>query len=80
MNAQDLARYWRRRPFVPFRLVLDDERTMDIQHPQLMMVCKEDVVVGIQASDAPAFVCEEVLTFPLSSIRKIEPIPTSASA
>ena len=80
MNAQDLSRYLRQRPFVPFRIHLDDGRTIDIRHPELMMLGKRTAVIGTPAADETIPVFEELFTVSLSHIVTIEPIHPETKA
>ena len=80
MNAQNLSRYLKQQPFVPFRIHLDDGRTIDIRHPELMMLGKRTSVVGTPAADETIPVFEEWFNVSFLHIETVEPIHTETKA
>jgi hypothetical protein len=51
MTADALFARLRRRPFVPFRLILSSGTTYDILHPEMLFVSKSGVTVAIYDKD-----------------------------
>lgn len=51
MTADALFARLRRRPFVPFRMILSSGTTYDILHPEMMFVSKSGVAVAIYDKD-----------------------------
>ena len=47
MTADALFARLRRRPFVPFRLILTSGTTYDVLHPEMLFVSKSGVTVAI---------------------------------
>ena len=47
MTAESLFARLRRRPFVPFRLILTSGTTYDILHPEMLFISKSGVTVAI---------------------------------
>ncbi len=47
MTADAVFARLRRRPFVPFRLILGSGTTHDISHPQMLFVSKSGMTVAI---------------------------------
>jgi hypothetical protein len=47
MTADAVFARLRRRPFVPFRLILSSATTYDILHPEMLFVSKSGVIVAI---------------------------------
>lgn len=47
MTAEAVFARLRRRPFVPFRLILSSGTTYDILHPEMLFVSKSGVTVAI---------------------------------
>lgn len=47
MTFEDLAMEVGHRPFVPFRIYLTDGGTFDIRHPELFMLGRRSVNIGI---------------------------------
>jgi hypothetical protein len=54
-TAHDIQEKVRRQPFRPLRIVSTSGPTYDIHHPDLIMVGKREVTVGIGAADEPGF-------------------------
>ena len=47
MRRDDLTEALRASPFRPFRLYVSDGSTYEIRHPEMLMVTRQSVVVGI---------------------------------
>jgi hypothetical protein len=47
MTADAVFARLRRRPFVPFRLILSSSTTYDVLHPEMLFVSKSGVTVAI---------------------------------
>lgn len=47
MTADALFARLRRRPFVPFRMILSSGTTYDVLHPEMLFVSKSGVTVAI---------------------------------
>ena len=47
MTADTLFARLRRKPFIPFRLILSSGTTYDIMHPEMMFVSKSGLTVAI---------------------------------
>lgn len=47
MTADAVFARLRRRPFVPFRLILSSETTYDVLHPEMLFVSKSGITVAI---------------------------------
>jgi len=43
----------RRRPFVPLRIVTSSGQTFDVFHPDLIMVGRRDITIGIASVEHP---------------------------
>jgi hypothetical protein len=53
MRPEDIPELLRRRPFRPFRLRLTDGRTYDVMHPEMAMVGRSWVEIGLARPDDP---------------------------
>jgi hypothetical protein len=53
MNVKDLQGAARRQPFEPFRLILTTGESYNIRHPDLIMVGRRSVIIGIASDSAP---------------------------
>ena len=51
MTADAVFARLRRRPFVPFRLILSSGTTYDILHPEMLFVSKSGITVAIYDKD-----------------------------
>jgi hypothetical protein len=51
MTADAVFARLRRRPFVPFRMILTSGTTYDILHPEMLFVSKSGVTVAIYDKD-----------------------------
>jgi hypothetical protein len=50
MTFDDLQEFVKRQPFSPFRIYLTDGTTFDVRHPELFMLGRRSVVVGVAAA------------------------------
>jgi hypothetical protein len=51
MHPDDLLARVRARPFVPFRLVVSEGGSYEVRHPDMIVVARRHVVVGVPAQD-----------------------------
>lgn len=51
MTADSLFARLRRRPFVPFRLILSSGTTYDITHPEMLFISKSGITLAIYDKD-----------------------------
>ncbi len=54
MTADTLFARLRRRPFVPFRLILSSGTTYDILHPEMLFVSKSGLTVALYDRSQPS--------------------------
>ncbi len=78
MRPEDVREFLRRRPFQPFRITLTDGRTYTVQHPDLAMVGRSTVAVGLPRENDPDPVYDRLVTISLLHIMEVEPLETSA--
>ena len=74
MRPEDVREFLRRQPFRPFRLTLTDGRTYDVMHPELAMVGRSWVQVGLARSGDPENIAERLISISLLHIMQIEPL------
>jgi hypothetical protein len=79
MPPQDLLNLLRQQPFQPFRIHLDDGRSFEVRHPDLLWVGRRVAVLGIPES-GPDRLLERHITLSLLHIVTIEPLDAAASA
>ncbi len=49
MRPEDIRDFLQRKPFQPFRLTLTDGRTYEVRHPEMAMVGRSSVAIGLPA-------------------------------
>jgi hypothetical protein len=79
MPAAELLRMLRQRPFVPFRIHLDDGTVYEVRHPELVMVSTATAHVYFPDPGQPGlFVSWEVVA--LRHVTRLEPMQVAASS
>jgi len=73
MRPEDVREHLETRPFEPFRLFLSDGKTFDIRHPDLCIVSRSAVYIGIPDPKTPG-VALRVAHCTLIHITRIEPL------
>ncbi|MGA2702239.1 MAG: hypothetical protein ABSH35_14235 [Isosphaeraceae bacterium] len=74
MRPEDVREFLKRQPFQPFRLTLTDGRSYDILHPELALVGRSWVGVGLARPGDPEGVADRLVTVSLLHIMQIEPL------
>jgi hypothetical protein len=77
MTVQAFRELLAQRPFKPFRLVMSSGQSYDVGHPEMAMLTKSDLLVGIGDTDdeVPA----EFKICSLLHVSAIEPLGSAAS-
>lgn len=75
MSPLDILEYTRRKPFVPFRLIVSDGSTYEVGHPDLCMVAQTTVTVGLPAAADHAPAADHLID--AFHIVKLIPLPRS---
>jgi hypothetical protein len=77
MTVQTFRELLTQRPFKPFRLVMSSGQTYDVGHPEMTMLTKSDILVGIGNTDegVPA----EFKICSLLLVSAIEPLGSATS-
>ena len=47
MRANEILKHTKKEPFRPFRVFVSDGATYDIRHPEMMMVGRSEVIIGL---------------------------------
>jgi len=79
MRPEDIRAFLTKKPFQSFRITLTDGRTYEVRHPELAMVGRSTVVVGLPAADDPEPVFDRFTWVSLLHIMQVEPIEYAAS-
>ena len=80
MRPEDLLNDLRKQPFQPLRLTLTDGRTYDVHHPELALVGRSIVLIGLERPGDPDPVFDRHVTVSLRHILQVEPIATAAAS
>jgi hypothetical protein len=78
MNAEDLRPLLNARPFVPFRLHMDDGRTFEVRHPDLLWLGKPKALLLV-LTPGPERMLEQDIHLSLLHIVSAEPLAGAAS-
>ncbi len=79
MRAEELKELLRRRPFVPLRVHMTDGQTYDIRHPDMVLVLRQRVDIGL-LPDPSSGVLERVEYCSLLHIVRVEELLPSPPA
>jgi hypothetical protein len=75
-SPDDIQFRLRRRPFIPLRIVTTTGQTYDIHHPELMMVGRHYVIVGLPSKENPTQFEKDTLVA-IIHLTEIQDLPTS---
>ena len=79
VDRQEIIKYWKQKPFQPFRIYMANGDVYVIRHAELLMVCPTYLVIGIPVPNHPLLLCERVDHPALEEIVQLEPLPSSAT-
>ena len=74
MRPQDILKYVQRRPFQPFRLCLSDGRSFEVRHPEMAMVGRSAVTLGIPVPEEAKPIYDHQIDCAIMLITTLEPI------
>jgi hypothetical protein len=77
MPIEDLHKKLQARPFRPFRIHLSDGAAYDVMHPELLLLGRRSLVLGL-ASRPEETVYERTIDIDLIRIVRMEQIETTA--
>jgi hypothetical protein len=80
MRPDDVLQLLRARPFKPFRISLSDGQQYEIRHPEIAIVSRSTVLVGIPGSRGPDGPVERVVTCALVHITRMEVLNGASTA
>lgn len=72
MDHEIITEHKRRRPFVPFRIVLDDGTSFEVHDP--LHVLATSVLVGVGVDVGPRGIPRESHVFPPEQVVRLEPL------
>lgn len=74
MRPEDIREFLHRRPFQPFQLTLTDGQTYEVRQPELAMVGRSTVIVGLPAPGEAEPVFDRAVTVSLLHIMQVQPV------
>lgn len=78
MTVESFRNLLRQRPFKPFRLVMTSGKAYEVRHPEMAMLTRNDILVGVNVAEdgMPA----EFDICPLFHVATVETLSTDAPA
>ena len=73
MRPEDIREFLQHKPFQPFRVTLTDGRTYEVRHPELAMVGRSGVAIGVPATGDTRPIYDRLVTVSLLHIMQVEP-------
>ncbi len=80
MRPDDVLQLLRARPFQPFRISLSDGQQYEVRHPEIAIVSRSTVLVGIPGPRGPDGPVERVVTCALLHITRMELLNGASTA
>ena len=80
MRPDDVLQMLRARPFQPFRISMSDGQHYEVRHPEMAIVSRSTVLVGIPGPHGPDGPVERVVTCALVHITRMEVLNGASSA
>ncbi len=74
MRPQDILKYLQRTPFQPFRLCLSDGRSFEVRHPEMAMVGRSAVIIGLPDPKEEEPIYQRSFDCSIMRITSLEPI------
>ena len=71
MRPEELRGLLRRRPFVPIRLYLTDGMTYDVRHPEMAILTRSTVNIGLEEQEGSG-IADEMVYCSLVHIVRVE--------
>jgi len=76
MTVQTFRELLSQRPFRPFRLVMSSGQSYDVRHPEMAMLTRTDMLVGVDVDDDEVPASFRICS--LLHVTAVEPLPTGA--
>ncbi len=73
MRPEDIRDFLQHKPFHPFRITLTDGREYEVRHPELAMVGRSAVAIGLPAPEDPRPIYDRLVPVSLLHIMQVEP-------
>ncbi len=80
MRPDDVLQMLRARPFRPFTISLSDGQQYEVRHPEIAIVSRSTVLVGIPGPRGPDSPVQKVVTCALVHITRLEALDGASAA
>ena len=77
-SADDIQLRLHQTPFVPVRIIISSGPTCDVYHPDLVLVGRRDMVIGMASKKNPTQY-EQITRVPIMHITALEDLPMSSA-
>jgi hypothetical protein len=77
MERESFRQLLRQRPFQPFRIVVNDGRIFEVRHPEMNLLARSYVKIGVPESAGSDPICDHTEFVPLSKIVRVETLPSA---
>jgi hypothetical protein len=79
MSRDEVLKLWRQRPFAPFRIVTITNETIDVVHPNLMLVAGNMITVGRPHPTEPPPSASDGTWLEFDDIARVEPLESAVT-
>jgi hypothetical protein len=76
-SANDIIARLRQTPFVPVRIIISSGQSFEIYHPDLILVGRRDMIIGIASKKNPA-TYESTTRVPIMHVTALEDLPAAS--
>jgi hypothetical protein len=80
MRPDDVLQRLRAKPFQPFRISMSDGHQFDVRHPEMAIVSRSTVLIGVPGPRGPDGPVERVVTCALVHITRMEALNGASAA
>jgi len=80
MRPSDIRVFLQHQPFQPFRITLTDGRTYEVCHPEMAMVGRSSLVIGLPAPGDTEPVYDRFVTVSLLHVMQMEPVEATGTS
>jgi hypothetical protein len=74
MSPESIRSMLDRRPFLPFRIHVDEGTSCDVVRPEWCLVCRASVMIGIKRPDSPGEFFDVPVFIANRHITRLEPL------
>jgi hypothetical protein len=78
-SPEDIQARLRQSPFMPVRIIISSGQTFDVFHPDLVLVGRRDMIIGMASKKNPT-TYEQTTRVPLMHITALEDLPATSSS